>query len=142
MEMVEFPAPLGELPEFLFGHPEPVTLPKTIEAKNISLRGGICPPWNSKLLRIIRSLGFTGSRERINFAAGFIHGINRIISIGGVKKSGLRIDVIGKENGQERHLVFNMVDRFRPLTAIPCAVGALMLLEGKIKQLPPIKSAI
>jgi saccharopine dehydrogenase-like NADP-dependent oxidoreductase len=134
MEMVEFPAPLGELPEFLFGHPEPVTLPRTINAANIALRGGISPPWNNRALRLLRSLGLTGSEQRIDFIAGVIHKIQRLFSIGGVANSGLRIDVIGKKDGQERHLVFNMVDRFRRLVAIPCAVGALMLLEGKIKQ--------
>ena len=134
MEMVEFPAPLGELPALLFGHPEPLTLPRTLKAKSIEVRGGISPPWNNKALRIMRSLGFTKSIERINSISGFIHGIQRLFSIGGENNSGLRIDVIGKKDGQERNLVFNMVDRFRPLVTTPCAVGALMLLEGRIRQ--------
>ncbi len=134
MELVEFPAPLGELPEFLFGHPEPVTLPKSIKAKNITLRGGISPPWNNKALGFVRSLGFTRTQEKINSIAGIIHKVQKLFSIGGVSNSGLRIDVLGAKDGQERHLVFNMVDRFKPLVAIPCAVGALMLLEGRITQ--------
>ena len=132
--MVEFPAPLGELPALLFGHPESITLPKTIKAKNIALRGGISPPWNNKALRTMRSLGLTNSRGKIDFAARNIHRIQRLFSIGGVTNSGLRIDVLGTKDGQERHLVFNMTDRFRPLVAIPCATGALMVLEGKIKR--------
>lgn len=134
MEMVDFPAPLGELPGLLFGHPEPVTLPRTIKAKSISVRGGISSPWNNRILRLLRSLGLTSSRERIDTVAGIIHRFNWLFGIGGVSNSGLRIDVIGRKDSLERHLVFNMIDRIRPLTAIPCAVGALMLLEGRITQ--------
>ncbi len=134
METVDFPAPLGEMPELMFGHPEPVTLPRTIKAKNISVRGGVCPPWNNKTLRLLRTLGLTSSEGRIDAVAAIIHKLDWLFGIGGVANSGLRIDVIGRKDGLERHLVFNMVDRIRPLTAIPCAVGALMLLEGRITQ--------
>ncbi|RJP74507.1 MAG: hypothetical protein C4532_02215 [Candidatus Abyssobacteria bacterium SURF_17] len=134
MEMVEFPAPLGEMPAFLFGHPEPLTLPKTIKAKNIAVRGGISPLWNNKALRVIRSLGLTRSPNRIDSVASLIHRIQRVFSVGGVEHSGLRIDIVGKKDGQDRHLVFNMIDRIRTLTAIPCAIGALMLLEGLITR--------
>ena len=134
METVDYPPPLGEMPALLFGHPEPVTLPRSIEVKNVSVRGGINPPWNNKTLRLLRSLGVTASKERIDSAAGIVHKVQRLLGVGGVKNSGLRIDVIGQKDGQERHLVFNMIDRIRPLTAIPCAVAASMLLEGKITQ--------
>jgi saccharopine dehydrogenase-like NADP-dependent oxidoreductase len=134
MEMVEFPAPLGDLPTFVFGHPEPVTLPKTLKAANITLRGGISPPWNNDALRAIRSMGLTGSPERIDRAASLIHKMQKMFSVGGVQHSGLRVDIIGSTNGQARHLVFNMIDRIRPLAATPCAVAALMLLEGEIKR--------
>lgn len=133
-ETVDFPPPLGELPGFLFGHPEPITLPKTIDVKNISVRGGISPSWNNGTLRLLRALGLTRSRERIDTVAALINGVQRLFSIGGEKNSALRVDVIGRGQGRERHLVFNMIDRIRPLTAIPCAVGALMLLEGRITQ--------
>ncbi len=134
MELVEFPAPLGELPEYMFGHPEPITLSQAIEAKNISVRGGICPSWNNRVLRLLRSLGLTKSKGRIDAVAGFMHAFQRPFSIGGLAQSALRVDVIGRKDEQERHLVFNMVDRMRLLAAIPCAVAALMLLEGKITR--------
>jgi saccharopine dehydrogenase-like NADP-dependent oxidoreductase len=134
MELVEFPAPLGEVPALLFGHPEPITLPKTIDAKNIALRGGISPPWNNKALSAMRSIGLTNSKGKIDFSARNIHRIQRLFSIGGVTNSGLRIDIMGTKDGQERHLVFNMIDRFRPLVSIPCTIGGLMLLEGKITK--------
>ena len=134
MEMVEFPAPLGELPELLFGHPEPVTIPKTIHSRTVSVRGGISPPWNNKMLGVMRSLGLTDSRQKIDSVAGIIHKVQKLFSVGGVRHSGLRIDIIGKKEKQERHIVFNMIDRIRPLTGIPCAIGVLMLLEGEITQ--------
>jgi saccharopine dehydrogenase-like NADP-dependent oxidoreductase len=134
MELVEFPAPLGELPEFLFGHPEPVTLPQALSAKKIEVRGGINPSWNNNALRFIRSLGLTSSPGTIDTTAGLIHRVQKLFSIGGVKHSALRVDVIGRKAKQERHLVFNMLDRIRPLTGTPCALGALMLLEGAINR--------
>jgi saccharopine dehydrogenase-like NADP-dependent oxidoreductase len=133
-ETVDFPPPLGEVPGLFFGHPETITLPRTINTKNVSVRGGISPPWNNGLLRFMRSLGLTKSRKKIDSIAGLMHGFQKVFGVGGVKNSGLRIDVIGKKDGQDRHLVFNMIDRIRPLTAIPCAIGALMLLEGRITQ--------
>lgn len=134
VETVDFPPPLGELPALLFGHPEPVTLPRTIKVNNVSVRGGISPPWNNGMLRFLRSLGFTKTREKIDGYAGLVHSVQRLFSIGGVKNSGLRVDVIGRKDGQERNLVFNMIDHIRPLTAIPCAVGASMLLDGRITR--------
>jgi lysine 6-dehydrogenase len=134
MEMVEFPAPLRELPTYLFGHPEPITLPKEIDVKNIEVRGGISPKWNNGALRLIRSLGLTRSDNAIDSTAGFIHSIQKLFAIGGVKHSGLRVDVTGMKDGQERHLVFNMLNRIRPLAGTPCAVAALMLLEGAITR--------
>jgi len=133
-ETVDFPPPLGEMPEMFFGHPEPITLPRTINVKNVAVRGGISPQSNNGMLRFLRSLGLTKSRERIDSTAAFLHSIQWLLSIGGTKNSALRVDVIGRRDGQERHLVFNMIDRIRPLTAIPCTVGAMMLLEGKITQ--------
>ncbi len=133
-EIIDFPPPLGETPGLLFGHPEPLTLPKTIKARNITVRGGISPPWNNGMLRFLRSLGLTKSPERIDGVAGLIHFVQRLFRAAGVKNSALRIDVIGREGGRDRHIVFNMIDRIRPLTAIPCAVGALMLLEGRITR--------
>jgi len=134
MEIVEFPAPLRELPTYLFGHPEPITLPKEIDVNTIEVRGGISPRWNNGVLRLLRSLGFTRSNKAIDSTAGFIHSIQKLFSIGGVKHSGLRIDVTGRKEGQERHLVFNMLDRIRPLAGTPCAVAALMLLEEAITR--------
>lgn len=134
MEPVEFPAPLGEVPAFLFNHPEPVTIPKTIQAVNVSVRSGISPPWNNKILGFIRSLGLASTREKIDSVAGIVHKVQWLFSIGGVRRSALRIDIIGTKEKQERHLVFNMIDRIRPMTAIPCAIAALMLLEGGIAR--------
>jgi saccharopine dehydrogenase-like NADP-dependent oxidoreductase len=134
LETIDYPPPLGEMPGLLFGHPEPVTLPKSIEVKDVSVRGGINPPWNNGTLRLLRSLGLTRSRDRIDSTAGIVHRVQGLFGLGGVKNSGLRIDVIGRQDGQERHLVFNMIDRIRPLTAIPCVIAASMLLEGQISQ--------
>jgi len=132
-EVVEFPAPLGRIRVFHCGHPEPLTIPRYIKAKTVSLKGALTPDWNNKLADLFARLGLIGTPAKNDRMARIIHAIEGIFRVGGIAASGARVDVRGRKNGQQRTISYAVADKMRRLTGIPAALGAQLLAEGRIE---------
>lgn len=128
-EVVEFPAPLGRIRVFHCGHPEPLTIPRYIRAKTVTLKGALTPDWNNKLVDVFNALRLINTPRKIDRVAKVIHAIEGIFRAGGVPFSGARVDVIGRKDGQERRYTYTTVDKMGRLTGIPAAIGAVMLAQ-------------
>ncbi|HIC94733.1 MAG TPA: hypothetical protein EYP09_10880, partial [Anaerolineae bacterium] len=133
-EVVEFPAPLGRIRVFHCGHPEPLTIPRYIKVKTVSLKGALTPDWNNRLADLFARLGLIGTPAKNARMAKIIHTIEGLFRVGGIAASGARVDVRGRKDGQQRVLSYSVVDRMGRLTAIPASIGAQMLAEGKIER--------
>lgn len=133
-EIVEFPEPLGDIEVFHVGHPEPMTIPRTIPAWTVSLKGALTPKWNNRLAAMLVRLGLTSSQSRIDFMSRLISRLERVIGAGGVALSGLRVDVSGTRSGEQVTLTYSIADRMAQLAGIPAAIGALMLARGEIEE--------
>lgn len=131
-EVVEFPEPLGQIEVFHCGHPEPLTIPRYIRARTVSLKGALTPKWNDQLAALFVRLGLTDSPGKIDRLSKIVHAIEGVFRTGGIPLSGLRVDVIGRKEGQERTISFSAADKMGRLTGIPAAIGALMLARGEI----------
>lgn len=131
-EVIEFPAPLGRVEVFHCGHPEPMTIPRAIPARLVSLKGGLTPRWNNWLGETLVKLGLSKSHRSIARTARVINRLEGIIGAGGVPYSGARVDVLGKKGGQPRTIRYATVDKMGRLTGIPAAVGAMMLARREI----------
>ena len=55
-EVVSYPSPLGSVPLYYVGHPEPVTLPRYIETNEAICKGGILPESDILLTKILDKL--------------------------------------------------------------------------------------
>lgn len=132
-EQVEFPG-LGRLPVFACGHPEPVTLPRYLRVRNVSIKGTLYPLWNARSAAFFVRLGLTRSPRRIDRLARFVHRIESLFRLGAKPLSGVRVDVIGSCKGQPQTLSQLVMDRMARLTGIPAAVGALLLVRGELNQ--------
>ena len=132
-ERVEFPEPLGTIEVFHCGHPEPLTVPRYISARTVSLKGSLTPRWNVLLASLFVRLGLTRTPTRIERLARLVHSIEGLFRAGGIPLSGLRVDVTGLKDGQEWTYSFAATDKMGRLTGIPAAIGAVMLARGEIE---------
>lgn len=133
-ERVNFPEPLGEIEVFHVGHPEPLTIPKSIPAGSVSLKGALTPAWNNSLAGWLVRRGLTSTRKRIDRTSRLIHRFERLLGASGIPRSGLRVDVSGIRRGERVTLSYSAVDKMSRLTALPAALGAIMLARGEIEQ--------
>lgn len=133
-EDVEFPKPLGKLPMYHLGHPEPITIPHFHKnLKEVTLKGGVAPPWLNRLARGLARFKITDTSDKRDNVAGIIHFLTPVMSAGAKGVSGLRVDVHGTKDGEPATVTFTAVDNMRRLTGIPAAIGALMLGAGEIQ---------
>lgn len=133
-EVVEFPEPLGEIEVSHIGHPEPLTIPRTIPVRTVSLKGALTPRWNNQLAALLVRLGLTSSQQRIDRISWLIHRVEGIIGAGGIALSALRVDVTGPRGDEQVRLTYTAADHMGRLTGIPAAIGALMLARGEITE--------
>ena len=132
-EIVDFGGALGKVRVFHCGHPEPMTVPRYIKARSVSLKGALTPEWNNTLAEVFVKLGLTTTPKRIENVSKVIHKVEHLLGAGGVPYSGARVDVIGEKDGSPRTYTFRTVVKMRRLTGIPAAIGAVMLALEEIK---------
>lgn len=149
-EIVRFPAPIGELPVYSVGHPEPVTIPRFIKGiKIVTLKGGLLerelagasvalaridalPPFShlgQKFPRLMDLYGFLAGKVLVPVFETFSPSSAKIKPI-----SGLRVDTVGKKNNKTVKLSFGAADRMYRLTSIPVAIGAWLIGKGEINK--------
>jgi saccharopine dehydrogenase-like NADP-dependent oxidoreductase len=132
-EVVEFPAPLGRVRVFHCGHPEPLTVPRYIQANTVSLKGALTPDWNNKLADLFARLRLIGTPAKNDRMARIIHAIEGLFRVGGIAASGVRVDVKGRKEGRQCTISYGVADKMGKLTGIPAAIGAQLLAEGRIE---------
>jgi saccharopine dehydrogenase-like NADP-dependent oxidoreductase len=135
-EQVSFPYPLGAVPVSHCGHPEPITLPRAVDANTVTVKGGILPAWNNTAVRIAVQLGLTRDDRSIDDSARYITRLERLLRLGSahLPRSGARVEVSGWVGGRRKSFVFTVVDRMTRLTALPASVAVLQLTAGGIEQ--------
>lgn len=131
-EVVEFPAPLGRVHVSHCGHPEPLTIPRYLPVKTVTLKGGLTPDWNNRFAAMLDRLGLFGSSRRIRQTATAIHALEGLFRVGGVPWSGARVDLTGRVGGEVRSLTYTAVDKMGRLTGVPAAIGAAMIARRKL----------
>jgi saccharopine dehydrogenase-like NADP-dependent oxidoreductase len=133
-ETVAFPEPIGDLPVSHLGHPEPITIPHFFkELEEVTLKGGVAPPWLSAVARGMSRFKFTNTAAKRDRAASVFHGFAPMLGKTGAGMSAIRVDVHGEKGGAPAQLVYTAVDNMRRLTGIPAAIGAIMLGSGAIE---------
>lgn len=128
-ENVNFPKPIGKCRVCNVGHPEPVTIPKYINVKDVTLRGGLTPTWIQRISEVMSKTPLK-DRHIDSMVKAFMPALKRIKGVG---VSGLVVKVKGKKGGRGMEFVFGSVDKMRRLTGIPASVISQMLAGGKIK---------
>lgn len=131
-ELVDFGPLLGKVEVAHCGHPEPITVPRYLDVRTVTLQGGLTPRWNNRLADILVGLGLSRTPQRIETASKVIHRLQGVIGAGGVPYSGARVDVYGTSGGRAAVRSYRVVDKQGRLTGIPAAIGAAMLASGAV----------
>jgi len=140
-ERIEFPAPVGAMDVFHVGHPEPLTLRRSFpHARVIDDKASFNPPAvNEAILRLgalvrdaPRPIEVDGRPvEPMDFCAAYLRAYCK--SLPGVRPEGaLRVQVKGRKGDRTRTVTFSSAGLLATGTGIPVAIGAILLLQGRI----------
>lgn len=134
-ELIRFPEPVGEIFVYNLGHPEPVTIPRFIEAANVTLKGGLSEQELNLVARSLVKLRLTSSVRRKDMIGSLIKFLAPVLFQLGKPEnpcSAIRVDVTGTKGGQAMRFTYGAADHMNTLTALPLAIGTLMLGSGRI----------
>ncbi len=135
LERVQFPEPVGAIDVFHAGHPEPITIPRYINARTVTLKGGLVESYLVKLCNALVRLKLTDTAYKVELVGKFF---NRLLpyleNVGRPPEScsACRVDVTGKIGGRWTHLVYGAAAHMDVLTGIPASVGVQLVGGGKV----------
>ncbi len=138
-ESVKFPEPFGELDVYYFGHPETITLPRYINAKNVECKGNFTPPIFRDFLVSLDEMGFLSDEKLdigispIDFLASFIQKkVKSMMNMNVPEGGAVVVAIKGKKNGKDMAYTFSGIARMREATATPAAIAAIMMARNEI----------
>lgn len=135
-QVVTFLEPVGPVPVYHTGHPEPITISRFIpDLEEVTLRGGLNEALAANLTLLFTRLGLTrtpAARDRLlRFMQPFLPLIEKL---SGPPKpvSAAHVAVHGVKEGKPAVIEMAAVGRMRDLTALPHAVATLMVGRGEV----------
>jgi len=140
-ETVQFPYPLPALSVAHTGHPEQLTLPRSIAVDDVTCKGTVVPRMAMEAVRLASRLQLTRDDIAIDKAASLIHRAGGLLNpsllrrLSGTDQSAARVDVTGVKAGQRRVVSYSLADRIQRMTAVPAAAAALRIVRGAVGSL-------
>ncbi|MFO7266120.1 MAG: saccharopine dehydrogenase NADP-binding domain-containing protein [Limnochordales bacterium] len=136
-EDIEFPPPLGKVRVCHVGHPEPLTLPQHIPGvRSVALKGGLVEPTLHRLAVLTGRLGLARTHGWREFWARVLVPMIPLLSRLGPRRpavSGTVVRVRGERGGRPVTLEAGVTTSMRAMTAVPLAVGALWVAQGRAR---------
>jgi len=134
-EKIRFPEPVGVVNVFHVGHPEPVTIPRVINARSVTLKGGLVEHYFNILGKAVAGLHLTTSDRGKDILGGIMNPLlpyfekfDRHVETA----SAGRVDVTGKKGGKWVHRAYGAVAHMDILTGLPASIAIQMIGEDKI----------
>jgi saccharopine dehydrogenase-like NADP-dependent oxidoreductase len=75
LERLRFPDPVGELNVFHAGHPEPLTIPRYINARTVTLKGGLVEGYLVALANLLVRMRLTDTKRKKDILGGIFNTI-------------------------------------------------------------------
>ena len=136
LERIRFPEPVGAIDVFHAGHPEPVTIPRYINCRTVTLKGGLVETYLVSLCNALVKLRLTDTVRKKDMVGGFF---NRVLpyleNVGRPPETGsaCRVDVTGRRNGRWTHIAYGAAAHMDALTGLPASVAVQLIGEGKVE---------
>ncbi|BAS28250.1 saccharopine dehydrogenase [Limnochorda pilosa] len=136
-EVLPFPEPLGQVKVAHVGHPEPVTLPRSLPGvEEVSLRGGLSEAFLNWLATALARGGLTRSARGKALLGSTVKPLLPLLErIGpaGASFSGLHVVVEGVLREKPTRVTVRAIGHMADLTGVPLAVAALLLGSGEAR---------
>ncbi len=135
LERLRFPDTVGEVNVFHAGHPEPVTIPRFIEARTVTLKGGMTDAFLVALANLFVKLRLTDTERKKDLIGGIFNALLPYLESLGkppVTCSACRTDITGRKDGKWTHLAYGAAAHMDMLTCLPTSIAVQMVGEGKI----------
>ncbi len=135
-ELMRFPAPVGEVFVYHLGHPEPVTIPRYLNARTVTLKGGLKENYFNILGILMSRLRLSTSLMGTELLSRFFNAILPVLEKldqPGETASACRVDLTGKVGGKWEHRAYGAVAHMDLLTGLPCSVAIQLLGEGAVQ---------
>jgi lysine 6-dehydrogenase len=135
-EKIRFPEPVGEIYVYNLGHPEPVTIPRFIDAQNVTLKGGLSENELNQVGRYLAKLHLTTTVRKKDMVGKLVKLLGPVLfQLGRPENpcSAIRVDITGRKAGKLERFIYGAADHMNALTALPLSIGALMLGRKEIK---------
>ncbi|MBW2596416.1 MAG: saccharopine dehydrogenase NADP-binding domain-containing protein [Deltaproteobacteria bacterium] len=136
-EKLRFPKPVGEVYVYHVGHPEPVTIPRYINAKTVTLKGGLVENYLSKLSMMMAHLHLTNTPKKKAVLGAIINPMLPFLEMIGKPAetcSACRVDITGKKEGKWVRIAYGAAAHMDLLTGLPASVAVQMIGEGLVKK--------
>ncbi|MDI7252422.1 MAG: saccharopine dehydrogenase C-terminal domain-containing protein, partial [Actinomycetota bacterium] len=136
LERIKFPEPVGEMEVFHAGHPEPITIPRYINARTVTLKGGLVERYLVALANLLVKLRLTDTEKKKDMLGRFFNrALPSLENIGKPPQTGsaCRVDVTGKKGGRWVHIVYGAAAHMDALTGLPASVAVQLIGEGKVE---------
>lgn len=136
-ERLRFPQTVGECDISHAGHPEPVTIPRYINARTVTLKGGLTDRFLSGLADVIVKMRLTNTDRKKDFIGALFNALLPYLERIGkppVTCSACRTDVTGRKDGKWTHIAYGAAAHMDMLTCLPCSIVVQMVGEGLITE--------
>lgn len=137
LEQINFPPTVGPAGVFHAGHPEPVTIPRYIDCRTVTLKGCLTDKILVVLSNVVAAMGLTNTVRKKDILGGFFNLLLpyiEAISKPAETCSACRTDVTGKKNGKWVHLAYGAAAHMDMLTCLPASVAVQMVGEGLVRE--------
>ena len=137
LEKIRFPDTVGEVSVFHAGHPEPVTIPRYMNVRTVTLKGGLTDPFLVGLTSFLVRMHLTNTPRRKQLVGDFFNMVLPFLESFGKPPetcSACRTDITGKKKGKWTHLAYGAADHMDALTCLPTSIVVQMVGEGLITE--------
>lgn len=137
-ERVRFPEPVGEVCVYDLGHPEPVTIPRYINARTVTLKGGFVDGFMAGMTRLGERMRLYDTPRRMDmvvwYTTSVLYPVAKLFYRPRETGSACRVDVSGKKSGLWCRVAYGAAGHMDLLTGLPPSVTIQMLGEGKVRE--------
>ncbi len=136
LEKIRFPEPVGAINVFHAGHPEPITIPRYINCRTATLKGGLVDTYLVVLCNALVKLRLTDTVRKKDLIGGFFNKLLPYLeNVGRPPEpcSACRVDVTGRKEGRWTHIAYGAAAHMDALTGLPASVAVQLIGEGKVE---------
>lgn len=137
-KFVDFPEPVGRIPVWYTGHAESVTLPRWLPGlKEVSVYGGVAPPFDFKLVIFVSRLGLTKTHQRCQRILRLMGPVLPLLESKKYPKESVGlVEVSGSNEGKPSRFTGTYSGPIAMITSKPCLQTIVWWRAGAFDDLP------